>query len=778
LISILTLWALTLLACELSDLIPQPCSDTWLITKISDANGNPNTDTIDLDPGCIYELGIVDNTIDGNNGLPSITSSIVINGNGATIRRSTGAQKSAIRLFHISQGGNLVLNDVTLLDGLGMEPINVADPIRNSGGAVFNAGELTINNSLITDNRAKLKGGGIYNSGNMTINATTIQNNEVNIGNEPNESGGGILNTGTATIIESTIANNIASQSAGGIGNSGSMTITNTTISGNSTTLTGIISGAAIINSGSAEISYTTIANNSGTTAGAVFSTLDTIQISNSIIADNPGGDCSYPTSSPISGPNLDSDGSCTGFTITDDPQLGPLADNGGPTETHSIAASSPAKNAATGSCPATDQRGEPRPHGSACDLGAYEFTGGGPPPPATGTPSSLTGTVWHDLCAVPELGPIPDPPPEGCVLAGGGGLEANGIYEPGEPGIAGVEVLLGRGSCSAQGSTSSEISTADGSFQFEIQPPTAGTYCLSIDPLSPPNDSILIPGGFSNPSSGQIEFTLSQGEDLSDLNFGWDYQFLPTYDMPNLVITNVILTTTTPQAGGWVGVEVTIENQGGAVATDFELVLIPHYGWGPPNPAGYEVLPDLAPGAIHIETFSPGVLYSNAGTFTLRVLVTDDWYANGDPDSTGTAGDYQDFLITVSPPPTYTPSPTLIPTATATTVPGTVDGRVWRDSNADGMFSANEIGYAGVTVFLGAGACNDRAMGTDTTTTLSNGSFSFDNKGPGTYCLFVDITPTCDTYSIATTPKEYTVSLSPGNMSVTKLFGFAPWVC
>jgi len=108
----------------------------------------------------------------------------------------------------------------------------------------------------------------------------------------------------------------------------------------------------------------------------------------------------------------------------------------------------------------------------------------------------------------------------------------------------------------------------------------------------------------------------------------------------PNLVITSVTLSTNTPPVDGWVVVDVTIENQGGATATGFELVLIPHYGWGPPNPAGYEVLPSLAPGATHSMTFTPGVLYSDVGTFTLRVLVTDDWYATGNPDSTGSAGD------------------------------------------------------------------------------------------------------------------------------------------
>jgi hypothetical protein len=98
------------------------------------------------------------------------------------------------------------------------------------------------------------------------------------------------------------------------------------------------------------------------------------------------------------------------------------------------------------------------------------------------------------------------------------------------------------------------------------------------------------------------------------------------------------------------VEVEVTIENQGAYPAEDYELVLIPHYGWGPPNPGGYVTLPTLMPGVPHTEIFSPGVLYSPAGTYTLRVLVTDDWYALGDPDSTGTNGDYQDHTITVLP--------------------------------------------------------------------------------------------------------------------------------
>ena len=620
--------ALIALAVLLSSCLPStpppPCTTDFLVWSINNANSNgPGTDTINLDPGCTYMLGVVDNTIDGNNGLPSITSSIVINGNGATVRRSTGSQKAAIRLFHISQGGELVLNDIRLYDGMGMEPPDVTILLRNSGGAIFNNGVLTVNNSDLDYNRAKQKGGGIYNAGTMTVNATTFQNNGVNIGNEPGESGGAIWNTGTATIVDSTFVGNIASQSGGAIANGygGMMTITNSTISANSTTLSGIVSGAAIMNSGTLHISYTTITSNAGTTSGAVWSATDTIEITNSIIATNLPSNCSYPATSPTSGPNLDNDGSCDNFTINDDPQLGPLASNGGPTQTHHIAPSSPARNAAAGSCPATDQRGEPRPHGSACDLGSYEFTGG---VQVSTDPSVLTGFVFNDL-------------------------NADGVKDPGEPPFAGIQLVLGDGLCTFGGTSQTTLSASDGSYQFNLLAPNAGTYCISIDPLVEPNTSLLIPGGFTVPIGGEYEITLTEGEDLADLDFGWDFQFSGTDIPPNPVITDVVLSTTTPPSGGWVEVEVTIENQGAYPAENYELVLIPHYGWGPPNPAGYVVLPSLMPGVPHTEVFSPGVLYSTAGTYTLRVLVTDDWYALGDPDSTGTNGDYQDFTITVT---------------------------------------------------------------------------------------------------------------------------------
>jgi hypothetical protein len=624
-----TIWltaALIILSLMLTGCLPEtpppPCTTDFLIWSINNANGNgPGTDTINLEAGCVYQLGVVDNTVDGNNGTPSITTSIIINGNGATVRRSTGSQKAAIRLFHVSQGGELVLNDIRLYDAVGMNPPDVTPEILNSGGAILNRGTLTVNNSDFDYNRAEQKGGGIYNLGTMTINNTIFQNNGVNIGNKPGESGGAIFNTGTgdATITNSTFVGNIASQSGGGIANAGMMTITNCTISANSTTLSGIASGAAIMNSGSVQISYTTITANAGTTSGAVWSAPDTIGISNSIIAGNLPTNCSYPAVSWITGPNLDDDGSCDLFTINADPQLDPLASNGGPTQTHAIAPSSPAKNAAAGSCPASDQRGESRPHGSACDLGSYELAGnqGG-----SSDPAELSGMVYNDI-------------------------NGDGVYTPGEPAFAGVELVLGVGTCSTATPTQTTIAASDGSYQFNIPSPNAGTYCISIDPLVEPNTSIIIPGGFTEPVGDVYEITLTEGQDMSDLFFGWQFQF-DNLQNPLMEITTVYLNSTTIPVNTFREVEVTVTNVGNGTASGFELVLIPQYGDGPPNPAGYELLPEMAPGASHTVLFSPGVMYSTVGSYTLRTMVTDSWYTLGDPDHVGLYGDYEDTPINV----------------------------------------------------------------------------------------------------------------------------------
>ncbi|MGD8821507.1 MAG: hypothetical protein PVG63_00255, partial [Anaerolineales bacterium] len=64
-----------------------------------------------------------------------------------------------------------------------------------------------------------------------------------------------------------------------------------------------------------------------------------------------------------------------------------------------------------------------------------------------------IGGHLWHDLCASGiDAQEPPASPPAGCIARGELDYVANGVYEPGEPGLSGVEVMLGEGPCPATG--------------------------------------------------------------------------------------------------------------------------------------------------------------------------------------------------------------------------------------------------------------------------------------------------------------------------------------
>ena len=96
------------------------------------------------------------------------------------------------------------------------------------------------------------------------------------------------------------------------------------------------------------------------------------VVLNNSILANN-AQNCLSTSGLRYEGTNISSDWSCgIGGIGIGNPQLLPLANNGGPTKTHAIPHTSPAYNSGVGCFPETDQRYVVRD--AKCDVGAFEF--------------------------------------------------------------------------------------------------------------------------------------------------------------------------------------------------------------------------------------------------------------------------------------------------------------------------------------------------------------------------------------------------------------------
>jgi hypothetical protein len=220
-------------------------------------------------------------------------------------------------------------------------------------------------------------GGGISNAGAGTVSIFE----STFIGNTAGFSGGAVDNNeGLVTFVRSTLSANGA-EYGGAVENVSTLIIRNSTLTGNIATTTG---GGIDNFRGEATVEFSTLTENSAGRGGGIENAAS-ITIKHSLVVNSAAGDnCFNDAGASFNalGVNFATDASCEGFTQTTAGaiNLGPLADNGGPTQTHALLAASAAIDAALdctlsdGATPVTqDQRGQARPVGAECDSGAFE---------------------------------------------------------------------------------------------------------------------------------------------------------------------------------------------------------------------------------------------------------------------------------------------------------------------------------------------------------------------------------------------------------------------
>lgn len=327
---------------------------------IYDANASSDPDTIDFAPDLAgdLKLSIADDSAIGLSAL-RITSPITIQGNapGITIKRDIAGPE--MRLFRIASGGDLSLTSINLSGGIARGTNGASGQNGGSAfaGAVYNQGSLQIVSSTLYNNAAiggnagagansgAGQGGAIFNDGgNVALRNSTLSGNSVSNGSgavAARSFGGGVYSkNGLLTIDNSTITNGSAA-------------------SGRQIYIIGIGAGQTA----TAQIRSSIIGQADVQTLAYDFNATDDL-----------GGQVSVTGSNNlIRWQNLYHSIAVS----SDDPLLGALANNGGPTLTHALLTNSPAIDLGINSLGlVNDQRGTTyaRVIGGAADIGAFEL--------------------------------------------------------------------------------------------------------------------------------------------------------------------------------------------------------------------------------------------------------------------------------------------------------------------------------------------------------------------------------------------------------------------
>lgn len=342
----------------------------------------PESDILIVGPGTYPEHDLV------------ISKSLIIQGAGAATTIIDAQQ--AGRIFTIPSGTYSVnISDLTITNG---KVIN-----NQSGGGISNSAALTLTRCVVRGNSAPTGGGngagGIDSSGDLRIHQCTISDNSGLYTGGIYQ--GSFQGKGGLEMTDSTISGNqclitpisVPFLSSGLTVYFANAKLTNCTISGNQAagTIGAITHNAEFDPYGSSTVTLfnCTVTANTGSGIYTAYDsdTKNKLVLTNTLVAGNAGANFVKQGSSIVTsgGNNLDSDGT-SGFVNNTkgdivgtaaakiDAKMLPLGFYGGATQTHPLLCDSPAINKGTSTgAPPTDQRGLPRPAGSAVDIGAVE---------------------------------------------------------------------------------------------------------------------------------------------------------------------------------------------------------------------------------------------------------------------------------------------------------------------------------------------------------------------------------------------------------------------
>jgi len=313
-----------LLAALALTVVPPAQADTFnivdgdvsgLITAINTANGNTAPDTITLAAGGTYTLTVVDNSTDGPNGLPSILAdggnSLTINGNGATIQRSSAVGTPRFRIFHVANGAVLTLNDLTVSNG--HSPDGAAGSDGDDGGGIYNLGALDLSYCTLSGNSAGHggscsscfggyggRGGGIYSdSGTLSLSHCFLSGNSAGDGGDSSDSGagdggdgGGIYEgaPGSLSLSQCTLTGNSAGDGGDGSGTDGYGGPGGDGGGIRSANIALTLSDCTLSNNSAGDGGVGPVSDEIGGSGGGIYGRVDTLEITNSTFSGNSSG--------------------------------------------------------------------------------------------------------------------------------------------------------------------------------------------------------------------------------------------------------------------------------------------------------------------------------------------------------------------------------------------------------------------------------------------------------------------------------------------------------